>query len=85
MPRKTQANNKTQPHDASVHKYIDSIEHKGRDELNMLACGVGVEHGMSPRPSGALAVAGLESLAGEFGRDDVLVAINSGATLLPVG
>ena len=32
MPRKTQANNKTQPHDASVHKYIDSIEHKGRQE-----------------------------------------------------
>ena len=32
MPRKTQANNKTQPHDASVTKYIDSIEHQGRAE-----------------------------------------------------
>ena len=32
MPRKTQANNKTQPHDASVEKYIDSIEHQGRAE-----------------------------------------------------
>lgn len=32
MPRKTQANNKTQPHDASVEKYIDSIDNKGRAE-----------------------------------------------------
>lgn len=32
MPRKSQANNKTQPHDASVETYIDSIEHKGRAE-----------------------------------------------------
>ena len=32
MPRKTQANNKTQPHDASVEDYIDSIDHKGRAE-----------------------------------------------------
>ena len=32
MPRRVQANNKTQPHDADVLAYIDGIEHAGRRE-----------------------------------------------------
>lgn len=32
MPRKTQANNKTQPHDADVQAYLHSIAHAGRRE-----------------------------------------------------
>ncbi len=32
MPRRVQANNKTQPHDGDVIAYLDSIEHPGRRE-----------------------------------------------------
>lgn len=32
MPRTTQANNKTQPHDGDVVAYLNSIEHAGRRE-----------------------------------------------------
>ncbi|NKB99170.1 MAG: DUF1801 domain-containing protein [Pseudomonadales bacterium] len=32
MPRTTQANNKTQPHKASVRKFLESVDHAGRAE-----------------------------------------------------
>ncbi|MEM9303787.1 MAG: threonine ammonia-lyase, biosynthetic [Pseudomonadota bacterium] len=62
-------------------EFVDRVITVDTDQICAAIRDIFVETRAVVEPSGALAVAGVEALAGEFAPEDVLVAINSGANI----